>query len=197
MTVTAPHPIALADRGARRLRVAGALAGVGVRTALHRGNPRARQRAQVLAAARVLTALGVRVRVVPPDVAWPRTGGSLAVDGTAGRLGALATLTAVPRGVDGWADLADRAFAERAPAVRPPVTGTALPVAIRWLGPDGAPLSPHRVPDGPADAAAASGLVVEVRLLPAVDAPAPGPTGTGPGPAGTGPGPAGVVSAGP
>ena len=160
--VPAPH---------RRLRLASALAAVGVRSALlPRGDGRRRGRAQVCGAARVLTALDVRVVVVLPPAAWPRSGGRLVVQGSPGLIGRLAVLTAVPRTLPGWDDLAEQTLLGRAGAP----AGDAdvlLPVAVRlrrsdadeWL-PDG------EVPGDLSEALAAPGLVAEVRLLPALRA---------------------------
>jgi hypothetical protein len=166
--VTSPH---------RRLRVAGALAGAGVRTALvPREAARRRGRVQVCGAARILTALGVRVRVVAPAVPWPRTGGHLVVSGSVGRIDQLAVLTAVPRTVTGWADLAERALlgrpAERAllgrPAVPPPaVADVVLPASIRYRR-HGELLDADDVPRALDDVLATDGLIVEVHLLPAL-----------------------------
>ena len=58
----APEPAAPSFR---RLRTAAVLAGAGLR-------PGTSRRAAVCGAARLLTALGVRVRVQAPLVAWPR-----------------------------------------------------------------------------------------------------------------------------
>src|SRR5689334_14450394 len=113
----------------RRLRLAGTRASVGVRTTLL---PR-RPRATVCGAARLLTVAGVRVRVVPAATPWPRAGGVLAV-GELGRIGRLAVLTAVPRTVGGWTELAERTLGggRRTTA---PAAGNAdvlLPVAVRY-----------------------------------------------------------------
>ena len=79
----------------RRLRVARTLAGVSVRAALvPLPSDRRRRRLQVCRAADVLTALGVRVRVVGPAVPWPRTG-RVAVSDHTGLLGDLALATVV------------------------------------------------------------------------------------------------------
>ena len=161
--MTAPH---------RRLRLAGALAAVGIRSAvLPRTDGRRRGRAQVCGAARILTALGVRVVVVAPATAWPRTGGRLVVQGSPGRIGRLAVLTAVPRTLPGWTDLAEETLLGRPGGPAAADTDVLLPVAVRlrradaheWL-PDGA------VPRDLSQALAARGLVAEVRLLPALRA---------------------------
>jgi hypothetical protein len=158
----------------RRLRVAGTLAGAGVRTALLPSEPsRRRRRAQVCTAARILTALGVRVRVVAPAVPWPRTGGRLAVSGTVGRLDELAVLTAVPRTVSGWDELAARAVHQRTATTPPPPGDVLLPVSVRYRIERGECvelLDADRVPRALADVLATAGLVVEVHLLPALDA---------------------------
>jgi hypothetical protein len=165
--VTGPH---------RRLRLAGAVASAGVRTALlPRDAHRRRGRVTVCGAARILTAAGVRVRVVGPTVPWPRTGGLLVVNGSVGRIDELAVLTAVPRGVRGWAELAERALGGR--RMRTPSTTDAdmlLPVAVRyrhegsdsWLTDDEVPRDLVAALDRP-------GLVVEVHLLPALASSAP------------------------
>jgi hypothetical protein len=176
--VTVPRPsVRPAPRGHvgaphRRLRLAGALASVGVRTALlPRNATRRRGRTSVCGAARILTAAGVRVRVVAPPVPWPRTGGRLVVNGSLGRLDELAVLTAVPRSVDGWAELAERALGGRRSASAPADADVLLPVSVRhrWCD-DGPWLTDDQVPRDPAAALHRPGLVVEVRLLPALRA---------------------------
>src|SRR5688572_22169671 len=69
-----PHPIVdPTTRRRRRLQLATSLASLHVRTVLMpETSIRRRQRVQVCGAARILTALGVRVRVVGPRTAWPR-----------------------------------------------------------------------------------------------------------------------------
>jgi hypothetical protein len=158
--ITGPH---------RRLRLAGALAGAGVRSALlPRGAQHRRGRAQVCGAARILTALGVRVRVITPAAPWPRTGGRLVARGSVGRVDELAVLTAVPRTVTGWTELAESALLGRvaAPPPRRP-DDVLLPVSVGYRL-DGRSLHPHHAPRGLADALAMPGLVVEVQLLPAL-----------------------------
>lgn len=100
-----PDPVLRTGRAAAVLALA-AVRGL----LLPRRAARSRQRLQTCTAARVLSALGVRVRVVQPAVPWPRTGGRLLTAHDAGWLGDLAVLTAVPRGTDGWAAVADRAL---------------------------------------------------------------------------------------
>ena len=160
--VTAPH---------RRLRLAGTLASVGVRTALPRPASR-RSRASVCAAARILAAAGIRVRVVPSAVPWPRSGGRLAVSGSVGRIDELAVLTAVPRHVRGWTELAERALGGRRTHAGPLDDEVLLPVTVRFLaeGGDGW-LTEDEVPRDLTAALGRPGLVVEVRLLPTLVAP--------------------------
>jgi hypothetical protein len=162
--VTAPR-VRIAEPH-RRLRLAGAVASVGIRSALvPAGAHRRRGRVSVCAAARLLTVAGVRVRVVPAPTPWPRSGGVLAVR-SLDRIGRLAVLTAVPRGVGGWSELAEQTLGgRRAPAPTAAPADVLLPVAVRyrygagdWLAED----------DVPRDLAAAVGLIVEVRLLPAL-----------------------------
>jgi 1-acyl-sn-glycerol-3-phosphate acyltransferase len=86
----------------RWLQLAGALAGAGIaslRAALT--GARGRRRLAVCAAARVLTAAGVRVEVHASPVGWPRTGaghgpGHLVVSNSVSWLDGLALLTVVP-----------------------------------------------------------------------------------------------------
>jgi hypothetical protein len=164
----------------RRLRLVGAVASVGVRSALvPRDAHRRRGRVSVCGAARILTAAGVRVRVVAPSTPWPRTGGLLVVNGSVGRIDELAVLTAVPRGVRGWAELAERALVGR--RTEPPSTTGAdvlLPVAVRYRyeGSDSW-LTEDEVPRDLVAALDRTGLVVEVHLLPALAPTAPERTG--------------------
>lgn len=166
-TVTAPH---------RRLRLAGAVASAGVRSALvPRDAHRRRGRVSVCGAARILTAAGVRVRVTVPPTPWPRSGGLLVVNGSVGRIDELAVLTAVPRGVRGWVELAERALGGRgAPAPAPSDAEVLLPVAVRYrYEAAGSWLSEHEVPRDLPAALGRPGLVVEVHLLPALASAAP------------------------
>nr|WP_246214668.1 lysophospholipid acyltransferase family protein [Modestobacter muralis] len=98
-----PGPtVGAATRRLRLLRVAGALAGVAaaaLRAPLATG--RGRRRLLTCGAARLLTAVGVRVEVVPSPVAWPRTGagrgpGLLVVANSVSWVDDLALLTVVP-----------------------------------------------------------------------------------------------------
>jgi hypothetical protein len=151
----------------RRLQLAGTLAAVGVRAALLPRTSR-RGRTQVCGAARILTALGVRVVVVPAPKPWPRTGGRLAVQGSVGRIGELAVLTAVPRSVAGWTELAEHALlGRRAPLAAVPRGDVLLPVSVRCRpAHDDGWLDASAVPRDLGAVLAAGGLVVEVRLLP-------------------------------
>jgi hypothetical protein len=171
VTSSPPGPaVDPATQQRRRLQLAAALAGLHVRSALVPPQAtRRRQRLQVCGAARVLTALGVRVQVVPPAVPWPRTGGRLLLDHDApGWLGDLALVTAVPRTTVGWADVCRRVLpgAPVEPAGTTPDSAI-CPVTLGYRT-DAGPLG--RAPRGVAEIVALRGLVVEVRLLPAVDA---------------------------
>ena len=168
----------------RTLRLAGAVAGVGVRSVLlPRHAHRRRGRAQVCGAARILTALGVRVRVVSPDVAWPRTGGLLAVSGTPSWVDRLAVLTAVP-----GPSTAGRSSPRRPCPGAPPgsTSGRArrAPCCCRCPSRPPAETAPapwptERVPRDLPGVLGTHGLVVEVHLLPALDAGAVVPLATG------------------
>ena len=136
-------------RNRRRLQLARTVAGGSLRTALVPTNSAARrQRIELCRAARTLTALGVRVEVVPPPVPWPRAGRYIRSDHT-GWLGDLAVVTAA--------------------LARSSAPGEAVicPVAVRYRGEAGH-LDPAEVPRTVADIVATRGLVVEVRCLPAV-----------------------------
>jgi hypothetical protein len=151
----------------RRLRWTATLAGVRARASLVPAwSVRRRQSLQVCSAARLLTALGIRVVVVQPSTPWPRDRAHrLVIRNEAGLLGELALLTAVPKKTHGWAAVADRvlpvrsvvpaAEQDRADAVPCPVT-----VAYRTVhGP--LPVPPRTLNE----VVAIDGLVVEVRLL--------------------------------
>ncbi|GAA3176264.1 hypothetical protein GCM10010531_32380 [Blastococcus jejuensis] len=171
--VTSSPPVPTVDAATqqrRRLALAATLAGLHVRTALVPPHAtRRRQRLQVCGAARVLTALGVRVRVVPPAIPWPRTGGRLLLDRqTPGWLGDLALVTAVPRTTVGWAAVCRRVL----PGVAAEPTGghpdsAICPVSLTYRT-DAGPLG--RAPRDVQEIVALRGLVVEVHLLQAVDA---------------------------
>lgn len=93
-------PVPLVDTDTRRRRVVRFAAAAGLGAA--RGLPvpassRRRRRAMVCSAAQILSALGVRVEVHAPAVAWPRGGaGRLVVSNHISWLDDLALLTAVP-----------------------------------------------------------------------------------------------------
>jgi len=128
---------------------------------------RRRQVWQVCSAARVLTALGIRVDVVQPRTPWPRhRTHQLHVTNEAGLLGDLALLTGVPRTVAGWSDIADRVLPAGA-RVRPadPADAVACPVSVAYRTVDG-PLEP---PPTLAEVVAIDGLVLEVRLHDALE----------------------------
>jgi hypothetical protein len=148
-------PATPATRRIRRLRAACTMAGVSVRTVLRPRTPARRQRLRVCRAADVLTALGVRVRVVGPATPWPRADRVVASDHT-GRLGDLALATAV-RGIPVLGvDVAEV-----------PPGSVVCPVAIRYRTDDGELLPPDQVPSTLTGIAGTRGLVVEVHRLPA------------------------------
>lgn len=171
--MTSSPPVPTVDPAAqqrRRLRLVATLAGLHVRTALVPPHAtRRRQRLQVCGAARVLTALGVRVRVLPPATPWPRTGGRLLLDrDSPGWLGDLALVTAVPRTTAGWATVCRRVLPGAPAAPAGPASDSAIcPVALTYRT-DAGPLG--RAPRDLQEIVALRGLVVEVHLLPAVDA---------------------------
>jgi hypothetical protein len=127
--------------------------GPSVRARLLPAGERRRQRLQVCGAADILTALGVRVRVIPPPVPWPRTG-RFVISDHVGRLGDLAVSTAFLGATD---------------------DGTVIcPVAVRYRVEGRAGyLPPHEVPQRTAAIAALNGLVVEVLCLPSIRDPLP------------------------
>lgn len=104
-TACTADPVPTVDAATRRrrwLRLSGALAGTGV-AALRAPwtGARGRRRLVVCAAARLLTAAGVRVEVTAPAVAWPRAGagrgpGHLVVGNHVSWIDDLAMLTVVP-----------------------------------------------------------------------------------------------------
>jgi hypothetical protein len=158
----------------RRLRLAAALAAARLRLAVLPASAIARrQRVQLCSAARILTAAGVRVRVVQPGTPWPRHRPLRLVTGTdPGWLGDLAVLTAVPRTTGGWSLVADRALpaATSAPATASP-DAALCPVVLRFRDGDRPlPAVPRRL----ADVLATRRPVLEVELLPALTPPATG-----------------------
>jgi len=128
------------------------------------GSVRRRQSIQFCSAARLLTALGIRVVVVQPPSPWPRDRAHrLVARNEAGLLGDLAVLTAVPRTTSGWADVADRVLPVGTP-LRPadPADAVPCPVTVTFRTDDGPlPSQPRTL----SEAVAIRGLVVEVRLL--------------------------------
>ena len=160
-----------ATRHRRRLQYAAALAGARMRASLLPGaSVRRRQAFQICSAARLLTALGIRVDVVQPGIPWPRhRTHRLDVTNDAGLLGDLALLTAVPRTATGWATAADRVLPAGATLrTTEPGPGDAVvcPVRIAYRTAAGPPSRPPRTP---AEVIAIAGLVIEVRLLPAAE----------------------------
>jgi hypothetical protein len=163
MTATPSRPADPAEQQ-RRLHFVVALAGARLRLAVVPEQAvRRRQRVQSCSAARILTALGVRVLVVQPDRPWPRDRPLRLVTTERGWLADLAVLTAVPRTTPGWALLADRVFR---PSGGTPVPGQpdalSCRVAVRFRSDDG---DLSVTPRTAAGIAAVRGLVVEVRLL--------------------------------
>jgi hypothetical protein len=157
----------------RRLRLATTLAGARLRLAVLPGSAAGRrQSVQVCSAARILTALGVRVRVVQPVTPWPRHRPlRLVTAADPGWLGDLALLTAVPRTTSGWSVVADRVLPSTAATGATAPAGAALcPVALRFR--DGGRLL-DGVPRRLSDVLATRDPVIEVELLPAL---APLPT---------------------
>jgi hypothetical protein len=171
LRTSAPDRADPATRQRRRLLWSATLAGVRARTSLiPAGSVKRRQSLQICGAARLLTALGVRVVVVQPSVPWPRNRPHrLVARNDAGRLGGLALLTAVPRTTHGWAAVADRVLPVRTAlraAEADDANAAPCPVTVAYRMADGPLTSPPRTLD---EVVAIRGLVVEVRLL------APGP----------------------
>ena len=162
-------PVDARIRRRRRLRVAAALASLHVRTALVPETAiRRRQRVQICGAARILTALGVRVRVVGPPVPWPRHRPCrLVVGDDVGWLGGLALVTSVPRTTPGWRAVCGRVLPGSSTAWDV-VDGDAVlcPVTFRYRTDAGLLDLPPRTLS---EIVATRGLVVEVHLLPALD----------------------------
>lgn len=169
-------------RSTRLLHLTAVLAGATAEALLVPGGARRRRRLQRRTAARVLTALGARVDVVPPAVPWPRADGLLVAGHDAGRLGDLALLTVLPSDLGGWTRLAEQALPLPGAGSAPAGTGTTLcPVAVACRTAAG-PLD--RVPGRVEEVVGLHGLVVEVRLLVPIALDAPGQLG-GAGVAGT------------
>jgi hypothetical protein len=153
----------------RRLRLAATLAGLHVRTALvPEIAVRRRQRILVCGAARILTALGVRVRVVGPPTPWPtRRPTQLLVGDDLGWLGGLAVVTGVPRTTGGWRAVCAQVLPGTPVAEnRGELVGVRCPAVVRYRT-DAGPLD--RAPATLAEIVAARGLVVEVHLLAPLD----------------------------
>jgi hypothetical protein len=168
----APDRAEPATQRRRRLRFIATLAGVQVRALLTPARAvRRRQALQVCSAARLLTALGVRVDVVQPVTPWPRhRPHRLRLTNDAGLFGDLALLTAVPRTTPGWAAVADRvlpAGSTLRTAEPDAAEAVVCRVTIGYRTAAGPLTDPPRTPS---EVAAVRGLVIEVRLLPAVGA---------------------------
>lgn len=160
-----------ATQQSRRLQFTAALAGVRLRSTLSAGSSvRRRQAFQLCSAARLLTALGIRVAVVQPDIPWPRhRTNQLRITNDAGLLGELALLTAVPRTTAGWAEVADRVLRVGTPMrpADPSADGPVeCPVTIRYRTEAGPLAEPPRTLN---EVVAVLGLVLEVRLQPAAE----------------------------
>jgi hypothetical protein len=170
--IPAPGLADPATQQRRRLQLAAIQAGFRVRSALlPDSSVRRRQRLQVCSAARILTALGVRVRVVQPATPWPRNRPHrLLASGDLGWLGELALLTAVPRTTSGWPAIGDRVLPIRPTFRARPAPESAdavlCPVAVHFRVADG---SLKHGPRSLAEIVAVQGLVAEVYLLPALD----------------------------
>jgi hypothetical protein len=167
---TGPERADPATQQRRRLRFSATLAGVRLRASvLPAAAVRRRQALQMCSAARLLTALGIRVAVVQPDVPWPRPGTlPLRVRNEAGLLGDLALLTAVPKTTVGWAAVADRVLPSGATlrTAEPDPDDTRMcPVTIAYRTAAGPMAAPPRTL---AEVIAVVGLVIEVRLYPVV-----------------------------
>ena len=142
-----------ATRRRRRLRLARTLVGQSVRARLLPAGERRRRRLAVCGAADTLTALGVRVHVIPPPIPWPRSG-RFVISDHVGRLGDLAVSTAFLGATE---------------------DGTVIcPVSVRYRVEGRAGYLPlDEVPQRAAAIAAMRGLVVEVLCLPSVRDPLP------------------------
>ncbi|SNR46163.1 hypothetical protein [Blastococcus mobilis] len=151
----------------RRLRWTATLAGVRARASMvPAGSVRRRQSLQLCSAARLLTAVGIRVVVVQPPTPWPRDlPGRLVIGNEAGLLGELALLTAVPRTTQGWTAVADRVLPVGRPVPAPeqdPSHAVACPVTVAYRTAHGPLPVPPRTLN---EVVAIRGLVIEVRLL--------------------------------
>jgi hypothetical protein len=131
------------------------------------GSVRRRQSLQLCGAARLLTAVGIRVVVVQPSTPWPRDRPHrLVTRNEAGLLGDLALLTAVPRTTHGWATVANRVLPVRsvvpAAAEQCPSDAVPCPVAVAYRTVHGQLPVPPRTLN---EVVAIRDLLVEVRLL--------------------------------
>jgi hypothetical protein len=109
----------------------------------------------VCGAANLLTALGVRVRVVAPVSPWPRSG-RLVVSDHVGWLGDLAVSTAV------------RGAPVAGPGAVAAAGTTRCPVTVRYrVETEAGSVGTDRAPRTVDDVVALDGLVVEVHCLPA------------------------------
>jgi hypothetical protein len=198
--MSAAPTVPAAVRRRRRLRLAAVLAGTAVRSLrAPLSSTRGRRRLLVCAAARVLTATGVRVEVRPCPTGWPRAGaGHLVVANSVCWVDELATLTAVPGlpvanpTVVRVAELLSAGQTvtvrpeERTPAgaglgrFRPTLLQAAVatgapvcPVAVRYRAAGGGAVADELnglpLARSLARVVAARGLVVELHLLPALD----------------------------
>lgn len=120
------------------------------------GATRRRQRLRISSSADILTALGVRVRVVGGAVPWPRLGRVIVSDHT-GWLGDLALSTAAP-GTPVLGHASTRVL---------PAGSVACPVVLRYRTAAGY-LPSGEIPRTLVEITAARDLVVEVHRLPAV-----------------------------
>jgi hypothetical protein len=162
----APDAADPATQQRRRLRYTATLAGARMRASLlPASSVRRRQALQVCSAARLLTALGIRVDVVQPGTPWPRRRTHrLRITNDAGILGDLALMTAVPRTTSGWAGVADRVLpvgSALRTAEPDPSDTVVCPVAIGYRTAAGPLPTPPRTL---AEVIAVLGLVIEVRL---------------------------------
>ncbi|WP_448615071.1 hypothetical protein [Modestobacter sp. URMC 112] len=182
-----PPAVAAGVRQRRLLRLAGALtrAAAGLLRAPLTGT-RGRRRLLVCGAARVLSALDVRVEVRPSPAAWPRTGPGhlVVVADRVGWLDGLALLTSVPGlpvatpEVAGW-PLVGRLARAAGVAVLDPGGRVTLPWATADPAAPICPVEVHARVSAPAagrlswrglaDVVAAPGVVVAVRLRSPLD----------------------------
>ena len=166
----ASAPADAAAQQRRRLTWTATPAGLRVRASPVAGaSIRRRQTVQLCGAARLLTAVGIRVAVVQPEIPWPRNRAHrLRVTNDAGLLGDLALLTGVPRTASGWAAVADRVLpvGTTLGTVEPAAHGEVVcPVTVRYRTETGPLAQPPRTL---AEVVAIDGLVLEVRLHPAI-----------------------------